>query len=82
MLLPILQLFPGFGGGAPGYQPPPPPPPPPEREDPVVVEARKKQRTSELQRRGRQSTILTKGMEDELGNVTRPQATAVKLFGE
>jgi len=75
----LLQLFPGFGGGAPGYQPPPPPP---ERDDPVIVEARKKQRTSELQRRGRQSTILTKGTEDELGNVLRPEAKAVKLFGE
>jgi len=62
----------------------PVPVPPPSREDPSIAEARKKQKLAELQRRGRSAMILTgsKGVEDELGNVTRPQATAVKLFGE
>ena len=58
-------------------------PPPPTREDPSIAEARKKQRLAELQRRGRQAMILAgKGAGDELGNVVRPEAKAVKLFGE
>jgi hypothetical protein len=66
--------LPGFGGGA---STPPPPSPPPERDDPRIAEAKNKLRQSELKRRGRRASILTKPEED-LGeaNISRPQASA------
>jgi|SRR3990172_11271278 len=59
----------------------PPLVPPPSREDPEISAARKKQRMAELQRRGRQSMILTTG-ENDLGYVSRPQAREARLLGE
>jgi hypothetical protein len=58
------------------------PPPPPTREDSAISAARKKQQQAELMRRGRRATILTKGIEDGLGNVSRPEARSANLFGE
>lgn len=72
-----MQLLPGFGGGP---SAPPPLPPPPTREDPAIAKARETQRTAELRRRGRRGAILTtgRGVEEPLGTVKRPQATALR----
>ncbi len=70
-----------FGGGAP--KAPPPLPPLPTRADPAIEAARKRQQTSALMRKGRRASILTsgRGVEDELGTVSRPEARGAKLFG-
>lgn len=77
-----MQIFPGFGGGAPSV--PAAPPPPPTREDPAVADSKAKLRQSELKRRGRSASILTSGSgaEDDLGaGIDRPQARAAALLG-
>lgn len=60
----------------------PAPPPPPTREDPAIAIAKKKQQAEEFRRKGRRATILSKGMNDGLGTVTRPEAKSVELLGE
>lgn len=76
-----FNILPGFGGAP---SPPPAPAPVPTVEDPAIAEAKKKQRTSELQRRGRRASILTsgKGVEGDLGAVNRPEARGARLLGE
>jgi len=60
-----------------------PPPPIPKREDTENVEARKRQRQAQKLRKGRASTILNtgRGVEDNLGSVSRPAARSASLFG-
>lgn len=55
-----------------------PPPPLPEPEDPEIKAAGEKARKSQLERRGRRASIKTSasGLEDELGIVARPTASA------
>lgn len=74
--------LPGFGGGAPGYQPPPPLPMP-KPEDPEIEAARTKQREAEKLRRGRRSSMITggQGVTEPLGSVGRPEARAANLLG-
>lgn len=43
--------------------------------------ALKKTKTEAAARRGRRSTILTGGLEDQLGLVTRPEARGATLLG-
>lgn len=78
----ILTL-PGFDKifGAPKPPELPVPPPLPERTDPAVAEAKEKLRLSERRRRGRRAAVLTggRGVEEELGSVSRPEARAAKL---
>lgn len=54
----------------------PPLPPPPTRQDPAILDAMKKQKSSELARAGRRSTILTggRGVQSPLGTTNRPMA--------
>lgn len=67
----------------PDLPPEPSVPPPPTREDPSIAEAKRKQRQAELMRRGRRASVVTssRGVEDELGTVNRPEARAAQLLG-
>lgn len=71
-----------FGGDAPNA--PAPPPPLPTRGDPEVAAARKREKLAARRRGGRASSILTsgRGVEEQLGTVSRPEATrASELLG-
>ena len=56
---------------------------PASRKDPEVEAARRRQQTADRLRRGRRASILTsgRGVEDELGSVSRPSATGATLLG-
>ena len=59
-------------------------PPVPSRSDTAVSEARRKQMELDKLRRGRSASILTgsRGVEGELGSVSRPAARAAQLLGQ
>lgn len=68
-----LLRLPGFGRGV---RIPESPPPPPTPDDPQVVAARKKLRQSELRRRGRAASILTRDIDDDV-LINRPAAATL-----
>ena len=76
-------IIPGVLGGKDSAPEPAPLPPPVSRTDPAIEEARKRQRSAELERKGRRAAILTsgQGVTDELGTVARPEARAAVNLG-
>lgn len=75
------MILPGFNSAGPG--PLPAPTPITSKPDPAIAEAKERLRLSERRRKGRRATIVTsaRGVQDELGSVSRPQARAARLLG-
>jgi hypothetical protein len=80
-----FEVAPGVSGPLlpPPIPPPEPLPPPSNLQSPEVIAARQRALDEARRRRGRQSTILTseRGVEDQLGIISRPEARASKLLG-
>lgn len=74
------MILPGFSLSAPSL--PPAPPSPVTRADPAIAAAKTKQRSADLRRRGRRSTIVTGG-QGVLGNtpLVQPRARGAQLLG-